>query len=85
MADGNGQYAKVLSRLIDLAKKLPLKKITGNQAFDLFFDLIMLCALWVALRAELSADRKFALAIMCVVFMATSLFINRPIRHRTRK
>jgi hypothetical protein len=45
VADRNGQdITKVLSRLIDLLKKLPLKKVTGNQAFDLLFDLIMVAA-----------------------------------------
>jgi hypothetical protein len=86
VADRNGQdFTKVLSKLIDLFKKLPLNKVTGNQAFDLFFDLIMVVAIWVALKSDLGADRKFALAIICTALTGTSLFINRPIRHHARR
>ena len=70
MADRNGQdITKVLSRLIDLLKKLPLKKVTGNQAFDLLFDLIMVVAMWVGLNGDLSSDGRVALVIICPAFM----------------
>lgn len=69
MADDNGRdLMKFLSKLLDLFKKLPLNKVTGHQAFDLFFDLIMVGALWVALKAALSAESKVSLAIICLFF-----------------
>ena len=83
-AGNDGQWAKVLSKLIDLFKKLPLKKITDHQAFDLFFDLLMLFAMGEALRADLSADRRLVLVVMCLFFIGSSFFVNRPVRRGRR-
>jgi hypothetical protein len=87
VANGDGQdFTKLLSKLIDLFKKLPLKKIGGSQAFDLFCDLMMIFAVWMGLRnGGLRADEKAVLVFICPGFVVLSFYFNRPIRRRTRR
>jgi len=82
--DGERDQRKFLSETIGLLKKLPLRKLTGHQTFDLVSDVFMIGALWTALRADFTPDEKFYLAIACFFFMGYSFWVNRPIR-RTRK
>jgi fatty acid desaturase len=82
--DDENDFTKVLSKLLDFLKKLPLNKITGPKAFDLVFDVIMVIAMWGALRAKLDADRKVLLATICLFLAGASFWFNRPIRRRAR-
>jgi hypothetical protein len=80
------EFTKFLSKLIDLFKKLPLKKVTGHQTFDLLFDLLMIGAMWAALKqGNLSRDQKFSLVIICLALMGASFWFNRPIRRPLRR
>jgi hypothetical protein len=81
MAGKPGSFWKSVGKSLEaVVSKLPFDRLTAHQAFDLAFDTVMLVAMFLALRSDLSGDRKLALPFCCLLLMAWSFWLNSPPR-----
>jgi hypothetical protein len=80
MADSYAAFWRFLGKAVS---KIPFDKLTPNHAFDVACDLVMLGPIALALRSDLSGDRKLLVIFFCILLMAWSLRLNSPPRRRT--